>query len=198
MDYRDKYKKMDECWNRYNQAYIDEKITRESLKTALKTLQLKFRFGIESFMNLLTVRKVPMTVISAGITDVIEILMDQNNLMFDCVQVLSNKMIFSEQPPNYCLDFSSPPIHILNKDKVLISSEHQSTLINRHNILLLGDSLGDLKMIHGFKYNQVLLVGFLNQDIDEKIDSYQQAYDIVITGDSDFVPINEIAQAILS
>ena len=50
--------------------------------------------------------------------------------------------------------------------------------------MLLGDSLGDLKMSDGMPHDVKLSVGLLNHDHDKLIETYKDAFDIVLTHDT--------------
>lgn len=90
--------------------------------------------------------------------------------------------------------FASQLIHSLNKNaSVLIDTPfwRQCQLEKRHNILLLGDSLGDASMADGLDYkdDEIVRIGFLNDRVDEKLDLYLQHFDVVLTNDSSLLPV---------
>ncbi len=54
----------------------------------------------------------------------------------------------------------------------------------RQNVILLGDSLGDLHMADGLDNPEgVLKIGFLNANIEERLETYMNLYDIVLMND---------------
>ncbi len=53
------------------------------------------------------------------------------------------------------------------------------------NVLLLGDSIGDLGMIHGFDCNELIKIGFLNDEVEKNIKDYRKNFDIVMLNDKD-------------
>jgi cytosolic 5'-nucleotidase 3 len=63
--------------------------------------------------------------------------------------------------------FKGQLMHVFNKNKFTIPKlEHLDKLSHRDNILLMGDSLGDLNMAEGAVDNANLLtVGFLNDKV---------------------------------
>jgi hypothetical protein len=67
----------------------------------------------------------------------------------------------------------------------------QCQLEKRHNILLLGDSLGDADMANGLQFaeDEIVRVGFLNTSVNEKLETYLQRFDVVLTDDSSLLPV---------
>ena len=61
---------------------------------------------------------------------------------------------------------------------------------HRRNVLLLGDSVDDIKMIEGFEYDEIIKIGFLNEKVEENRDEYLKNFDIVIANDSDMSHVN--------
>lgn len=63
--------------------------------------------------------------------------------------------------------FKGELIHTYNKrEGSLLNIGHFQELLDRHNVLLLGDSLGDLHMADGGKnLENVLKIGFLNDKV---------------------------------
>lgn len=74
--------------------------------------------------------------------------------------------------------------------------EVYSNIKNRRNVLLLGDSIGDLGMIEGFEYETLLKVGFLNFDYDKLREEYKRNFDIVLEGDGDFNQVNNLVRSL--
>ena len=88
------------------------------------------------------------------------------------------------------IKYIKPSIHPFNKDGTSIKKESTlSAIKNRNNIILLGDSLDDVKIIKGFKYENLLKIGFLNSNIETNLEEYKKHFDIVIINNSsmDFV-----------
>ena len=67
----------------------------------------------------------------------------------------------------------------------------------RSNVVLLGDSLGDLGMTAGLHHNTIIKIGFLNEDIEKNLELYKEQFDIVITGDGSMEYINQLLHDLL-
>lgn len=98
--------------------------------------------------------------------------------------------------------FTSPSYHVFNK--TASSALHNSffqhhDLEHRKNLILLGDSLGDVTMSDGLNIleDSTIKIGFLN-DKAERILDYLEVYDVVILGDPDFRVPTDILDKILT
>ena len=101
-------------------------------------------------------------------------------------------MIFSPETGT-CDAFSEPIIHSLNKYQFNFKgSPYEKYIIDRKNILLFGDSIGDIAMSKSIDHEQVLSFGFLNIDIEKNIEKFKNVYDVVIANDSSFNFANDI------
>ena len=65
------------------------------------------------------------------------------------------------------IGFQGDLIHMFNKNENAIhSSNYFNDLTQRDNIILMGDSMGDIKMAHGVPQpNNTLKIGFLNDKV---------------------------------
>ena len=63
--------------------------------------------------------------------------------------------------------FKGDLIHVFNKNENAVhKSDYFEKLMKRDNILLLGDSVGDLRMAEGaIKCSNILTIGFLNDKV---------------------------------
>jgi len=71
-------------------------------------------------------------------------------------------------------------------------------LLKRKNVILLGDLVADVGMIEGFPYKNLIKIGFLNENVDERLKEFKKNYDVVIINDGDMNYVNELVGEILS
>lgn len=161
-------------------------------------------------MDTLHENQVPILVFSAGIGDVIDAALKFNNLMNSNVKVIANFMEFDEEEK--FLRFTGQLIHMFNKNESAIrNSSYFQEIADRHNVILMGDSLGDLRMAEGIEPpSTVLNIGFLNNkvylninvlyfsialiiftqsfsfQIEERLSLYMDQFDIVLVDDQTF------------
>jgi 5'-nucleotidase len=94
--------------------------------------------------------------------------------------------------------FSKKLIHSFNKNEHEIhDTPYYQSILNRPNVILLGDTVGDVGMIGGMKnLKQILKIGYLNRSTPEKLEVYKSVFDIVICDDQTFDVPNLILNAI--
>src|SRR3989344_312020 len=113
--------------------------------------------------------------------------------------VESNKIQFREG----CLEFFDF-LHSKSIPLIIFSSSGLGDAIpmilkkNRKNVLLLGDSLGDIGMINGFDYANLIKIGFLNEKIDEHLEIYKKNFDVIITDDNSMNYVNKLLKEIIN
>lgn len=95
--------------------------------------------------------------------------------------------------------FKGELIHVYNKhDGALKNTEYFKQLKDNSNIILLGDSQGDLSMADGVaNVEHILKIGYLNDKVDELLEKYMDSYDIVLVKDESLDVANSILQKIL-
>ena len=70
--------------------------------------------------------------------------------------------------------------------------------MKRKNIILLGDSIGDLGMVEGFNYKNIIKIVFLNENIKEKLENQKKVYDVLILNDGSFEYVNKLLKDIIN
>ncbi|VVC26121.1 HAD-like domain,Pyrimidine 5'-nucleotidase, eukaryotic [Cinara cedri] len=178
----------------------------EDITKSIEKADVKLREGIEKVFEKLYKQNVPLIILSAGIGDVVELILKHNNLVTDNVSVVSNflKLSKNDNGMSTIQGFKNEKlIHVFNKNEhAYIDTHKNDTLIkNRSNVILLGDSLGDANMDGNIPYNTVLRIGFLNCNLTENeqahLDRYKQAFDIVLVQDQTMELLNYLLDEII-
>ena len=195
-DLEEKKEKMNEWWRKHFALIAEAGLTKDLIKRVVKEKQLKFRNGCLDFINFLKEKMIPLVIMSAAPGDMIVEYLEQNDLMTDNVFVIANRYEFDEN--GNALKIKEPIIHTFNKQEIsLEGTEIYEKVKDRKNVLLLGDSLGDIGMIDGFDYDNLIKIGFLNQNVEENLENYKINFDVVILNDTDFGFINELVEGML-
>jgi len=188
----EKYPYMVEWWENANQAILDEKIHKDTIADMVRETSVVYRSGIKDVLHTCKDKNIPFLVFSAGVQNVIQEALAQSDLLSDNMNVVSNKMAFNEET-GICDKFVGPLFHVFNKDNFgLEGTDYEKLLENRKNVIICGDSLGDIKMADGVEHDTCLSIGFLNLNKEKMLDKYMNTFDIVITDDGSFDLINEL------
>ncbi|RMX69104.1 hypothetical protein DD238_001942 [Peronospora effusa] len=208
---------MEQWWNSAHALLVKYKLTREQVKEAVALGSFSFRQGFHSLLKLLHDEHVPILIFSAGLYDVIHAVLEQEfaiackhngstekagsgaNRVFtpSNVHVVSNMMRFDAD--GVIEGFDGEIIHSLNKTaRVLLDSPFwkDCQIKKRRNVLLMGDSRGDVHMAEGLIADEIIRVGFLNVHVDEALDEYLELYDVVFTYDASLVPVQMLIEQI--
>ncbi|KAL3051519.1 hypothetical protein OYC64_001714 [Pagothenia borchgrevinki] len=194
----DKLPLMVEWWTQVHELLIQQRIRKDLLAQAVKESSAMLREGYKVFFDRLTEQQVPLLIFSAGVGDVLEEVIRQNNVFHPNVHIISNYMDFDQT--GVLRAFKGQLIHTFNKREGALS--HASglrVLQGRPNVLLLGDSLGDLTMADGVSEHQnILTIGFLNDQMDERKELYVKSFDVVLVKDETMEVPNAILKCITS
>ncbi len=69
-------------------------------------------------------------------------------------------------------------------------------LFNKYHSIEIGDSLGDLGMVNDLDVNIIIKIGFLNEDIEKRLNIYKSKFDVVITDDGPMDYVNKLLREI--
>ena len=187
---KEKQTKMHEWWEKHFELIAKIGLTRKLINEVVEERSLNFREGTKEFLSSLNKNNIPLVIMSAASGDMIIEYLKKNNLLFSNVQVIAN---LYEWENDKALRIKEPIIHTFNKTEVsLEDTEVYDTIKDRKNVILLGDSLGDVGMVEGFDYDNLIKIGFLNENVDENLEKYKNNFDIVIVGDGDFSFVNRL------
>ncbi|KAG7386360.1 5'-nucleotidase, cytosolic III [Phytophthora pseudosyringae] len=203
---------MEQWWDSAHALLIEYKLTKKQIDQAVSLGSLSFRQGFHPLFKLLHDQQVPTLIFSAGLYDVIHAALEQEfaaerkrnggstetkSNKPSNVHVVSNMMRFDAS--GVINGFDGTVIHSLNKTaRVLLDSSfwEEYELKKRRNVLLLGDSRGDVRMSEGLDADEIIRVGFLNVHVDEALNEYLELYDVVFTHDVSLVPVQMLIEQI--
>ncbi|KAF7648658.1 hypothetical protein LDENG_00153570 [Lucifuga dentata] len=174
---------MVDWWTKAHELLVQQKIKKDLLAMVVRESDAMLREGYQLFFDHLHEHSIPLLIFSAGIGDILEEVIRQAGVFHPNVNVFSNYMDFDET--GVLKAFKGELIHIYNKrEGALLNTGHFQELRTRPNVLLLGDSLGDLTMADGVQdMENILKIGFLNDKVEERKQSYLNSYDIVLVKD---------------
>ncbi len=193
-----KKEKMLEWWKRHFSMLIKFGLTKDLVKKVMQESDFHLRPGGQEFFNRLNKKSVPLLIFSAGGLgrESIEIFLKKRALFYNNTHIIANNFIWDEA--GRLLAIEKPIIHVYNKDEAILKNfSFYEKVKKRKNVILLGDSLGDAKMAQGMAHDEVLKIGFLNEDDRTHLKYYCQEFDLVIIGDASFYFVNQLLKSIL-
>lgn len=178
-------------WIKHFQLLVDSGLTKAVIDQVAREQRLVFREDTRALINTLRVHGVPLVILSAAPGDMIRAYLREEGIGEAGIRIVATMYAFDAD--GRALGVTEPVIHSLNKHEIMIDADSTNSDIHtRRNVLLLGDSLGDVGMIDGFDYDSVLKVGFLNDMIEEQKEAYMETFDIVIAHDGPMTPVNQL------
>ncbi|XP_023581007.1 7-methylguanosine phosphate-specific 5'-nucleotidase isoform X1 [Trichechus manatus latirostris] len=194
---REKIPHMVEWWTKAHNLLCQQKIQKFQIAQIVRESNAMLREGYKMFFNTLYHNNIPLFIFSAGIGDILEEIMRQMKVFHPNVHIVSNYMDFDEN--GFLQGFKGQLIHTYNKNSsVCENSSYFQQCQGKTNILLLGDSMGDLTMADGVPGVQnILKIGFLNDKVEERREHYVDSYDIVLEKDETLDVVNGLLQDIL-
>ncbi|XP_030591690.1 cytosolic 5'-nucleotidase 3-like [Archocentrus centrarchus] len=185
---------MVDWWTKAHDLLVNQKIKKDHLTAAVRGSGAMLREHYKLFFDHLHEHSIPLLIFSAGIGDILEEVIRQAGVFHPNVNVISNYMDFDES--GVLKAFKGELIHVYNKkESALLNTGHFQELHTRPNVLLLGDSLGDLNMADGVQDQEnILKIGFLNDKVEERKQSYLDSYDIVLIKDETLDVPNAVLQ----
>ncbi|XP_054917414.1 cytosolic 5'-nucleotidase 3 isoform X1 [Dermacentor andersoni] len=192
----EKIPQMVEWYSRSHAILVSCGMKKHDFAKLVADSSIMLRDGCESFFEMLHEHQIPTLVFSAGLGDILEEALRHFQCHFPNLKFISNYMQFDEE--GNIVGFKGELIHMYNKNRSNVHPEYYQAVKERTNILLLGDSLGDLDMLAGNQLQEVVLrIGFLNSRIEERLPQYLNSFDIVLLDDQTMDVVNGILRKII-
>lgn len=184
LSFHEKFVLMETWQSESSNAMLKVPFSEADLKKVCEADNLLLRDGVKSFLELCKEEGVPVTIVSAGIGNLINLCLEQLEGGFN-VEVFSNVVEFDDL--GMSSSFHKPLIHSLSKPAILA----EKTL--KKHVLLLGDMPHDLLMVGHHSQEDVLSIGFFNDANRYNIADYQDKYDVLCMFDGTFEVVELIA-----
>ena len=145
-----------------NALLVAERITREDLEGDVRAANLGLRAGVAALLRASAAHGFPVTILSAGIGDVIaEVLRQRCGPLPANLRIASNAMLWEG---GACAGFSQPTLHMYNKAAAFAFAPEELARLRRErpHVVLVGDSDGDATMAEGLEPAVLLRIGIAN------------------------------------
>ena len=180
----EKKKLMHEWWFLHYQLLIKSGLTKTDLKNVVESKKIALRPGALDFFDFLNSHNIPLVILSsAGVgAETIALYLEKFAKLYDNIYIASNEFVWDENEK--VLGVKEPIIHTFNKDFSAVKEfTFYKKIETRKNVILLGDGLGDADMLNGFEYDNVIKIGFLNENSKGELAAFKNNYDIIILND---------------
>ena len=154
---------------------------RQLIPRMVREAKMMPRPGALELLKKLETMDVPVLIVSAGVSDVIEEFLRQHGALSENVTICSNRLNYEADsaPKSVSPD---PPITSFTKAYAYKSaSSFFKAHENRRALIVLGDSVTDVDACENVPSDRVLSVGFVNERPDAA--AHAQAFDAVVVGD---------------
>lgn len=199
-----------------HEALVREGLHKDDLEEAVQRSNVTLREKAKDVVNLVEKNQVPLLLFSAGVGNIIqEVMLQKYGNLASTTHIIANWMEYNAEGT---LDkFSEPLIHVFNKNESHVTGhDYEDSVKSRSNVILIGDSLGDGKLLHILikKYTRtelilvdmsnglsvsanILKIGFLNHNVIDLLPQYEKVYDVIITKDGSMQFVLDLLQQIL-
>ncbi len=195
-----KHKKeiMYEWWRQVFDLLIKSGLNRKNIEEVVSSDKMRFRKGSNYFFAALRENNIPLVIMSSsGLgQDSISMFFESRGNLSENVHIISN--IFEWDGDGNAIAVKKPIIHGMGKKEVAVKNFPVfDSIKDRKNVILLGDMIGDVEMIDGFDYENLIKIGFLEENIEENLDLYKDNYDMVIMNSPSIGCVNNILKDII-
>lgn len=190
---------MIEWWSKHFDLLVKHGLDKKSIDEVVEKDHLELRDGFHKLFDVTKKYNIPFLIFSAGVGDVIRGYAKKYGKGSN-IHIVSNKWNFDEN--GKFIGIEGEIIHSLNKNMVEVKTfPYYFQVANRKNIILIGDSIGDLGMVEGFDYDNIIKIGFFNKkksDDDYGIAKkmYEKNFDLIIEDDGPLDKIYELIEFI--
>ncbi len=184
---------MNNWWREHFDLLIESGLKIDHIHQAVEAGKIKFRLGAKDFFKGLADQGVPLVIVSSSGLGVesIQFVLEEEGFYSGNIKIVSNQFVWDKD--GRAVGVEEPLVHIANKDQVVAG---EAGLEGRDNIILLGDSIDDLKMVEGVSYSNLVSVGFLNEEVEKNIGRYLDSFDVVVRDDGSMALVNKIISRI--
>lgn len=187
----EKSKAMHEWWSEHFKLLAECGLTKKVMQEIVAAKTLRFRDGALEFIDFLHEKNIPLVIMSGAPGDMIAMYLEQEDRLYDNVYIVAPSLEFDAS--GKMIRVKEPIVHSLNKYEIILKDFPVFHKIkNRHNVLLLGDSVDDVGMVEGFDYKNLLKIGFLNEAVEENLENFKKTFDVVLLGDPGMDYINNL------
>ena len=196
ISFRKKSSAMRQWWTLHYALLKKSGLTKSIMVRAMRSQHAQLRTGAKQLLKTLNDKTIPLVIVSsAGLgQESIEIMLRHNRCRYKNITIISNQLRWDRS--GRFVGVKSPIIHALNKDgRQLKKIRAFEKIKGRHNIILLGNNPYDISMSAGFKFKNIIKIGFFNEK-KTWLKEFRRLYDIIIPNDGSMKTVNQLLKSI--
>jgi 5'-nucleotidase len=196
----EKKKVMHELRTTHFKLMIKSGLKRKDIEDVVKSGENQLREGIPEFVSILNGDEIPLIILSAnGLGEyAIKMFLEEENALLNNVHIISNSYEWDSKGNASAVAIKEPIVHPTNKDLVAIRELPVFEKIkNRGNVLLLGDNLSDSKVVDNIEFDNLIKIGFLNDNVGSNLEEYKENYDVILLGDPSMDYVNQLVSGLI-
>mmetsp|Transcript_27845 Transcript_27845/g.71345 ORF Transcript_27845/g.71345 Transcript_27845/m.71345 type:complete len:314 (+) Transcript_27845:125-1066(+) len=187
-----------EWWDKAHELMLKHGMPpRSRLPGLVRDAFMPPRPGALQMLEKLAKMNVPVLIVSAGLSDVIEEFLRQHDALTENVTVCSNRLNYGADSVPQSVSPSQPVTSFTKAAAYRMAGAFFRHWNNRRMILVLGDSVTDIDAAHEVPYDECLSVGFLNSRPATSMTKYADTFDAVVLGNGGSLqPLTELVELI--
>lgn len=189
-------KKMQEWWETHLKVMIKHGLNKGVIEDIVKKRKIRPRPGSLEFYDTLHKFRIPLLIFSAGKGDLIEGFLKEEGRLYKNIYVIAN--FYDYDKNGFVKGYKSNIVHTFNKNEGQVKKyPYYEQIKKRRNVMVLGDSIGDLGMTEGLEHDTVLRIGFLNENVENLLPKFAENFDVVIVNDGVMGYVNSLLKKML-
>ena len=176
-------------WANKSFTLLSKYLTQDIIYKALENANIHFREGAKEFLIEMNNRNIPVIIMSSGVGNIVKAFFEKEECLFNNIKIVSNFFEFENGKAH--IDLNSI-MATSNKEHKKIPEYIRSQIEEKQNTLLFGDLIEDIKMANKEKLSNTITFGFLDANVEQNIERYNNNFDIVLTDDNNFNDVIKI------
>ena len=112
-----------------------------------------------------------------------------NNCFNDNIFVFANMMHFKD---DIIVKNPDAVIHSMSKNKVILDKKFMDKIKDKKYAIIIGDQVTDLLMANNLPKKEEISFGFLESNVEENKEEFNNKFDVVLTDNESFNSISEL------
>lgn len=188
INFKIKKENMKNWYSSHVNMLIKYHIKENQINQIGQSKSIMLRKGVTDFLKYTNQNNIPVIIVSAGISNIIEQVLKINNCFYNNIYIISNIFKFKN---GQIKTLRNNIIHSLNKNEIELPIKIKELLKNKDEAIIIGDNIDDSK-VHIKENKKTLTIGFLNYNNFNKLKNFQTNFDIVYYQDASFINILNI------